>query len=101
MLDLKSNELDWLATHLGHNIAVHREFYRLPMNVVEVAKVGKLLTAVEKGVQRYSGKSLDEIDLTDIGRDCVNVVMWYVVIKYGMLGNYCLLPDLKEFLRLF
>ena len=27
ILDLRENELDWLARHLGHEITVHREYY--------------------------------------------------------------------------
>ena len=45
-LNLKNNELDSLAKFLGHDINVHREFYRLPQNTIELAKVSKLLLAV-------------------------------------------------------
>lgn len=98
MLDLKSNELDWLATHLGHNIAVHREYYRLPMNVVEVAKVGKLLTAVEKGVQKYSGRSLDEIDLTDLGTtpQLIPIALVHIGIEIWILRSFADEDDDEE-----
>ena len=36
MLNLKENELDVLAGFLGHDIRVHREFYRLPQDIMQV-----------------------------------------------------------------
>lgn len=63
ILNLKDNELDVLANFMGHDIRVHREFYRLPENTVQVAKVSKILLAMEKGASQYKGKSLDEIDI--------------------------------------
>jgi len=64
ILDLQENELDWLARHLGHDIRVHREYYRLHDSTIELAKVGKLLYTVDEGkTSQWAGKSLDEIDL--------------------------------------
>ena len=65
-MDLKENELDSLADHMGHNIAVHRQYYRLPSTTVEVAKVGKLLMAAEQGLDKYAGRTLDEVELSDL-----------------------------------
>lgn len=64
-MDLRSNELDSLADHLGHNIAVHREYYRLPSSTIEISKVGKLLMAAERGLDKFAGKTLDDIELSD------------------------------------
>ena len=64
ILDLQENELDWLARHLGHDIRVHREYYRLHDSTIELAKVGKLLCTVDEGkASQWAGRSLDEIDL--------------------------------------
>jgi len=64
ILDLQENELDWLARHLGHDITVHREYYRLHESTIELAKVGKILTTVDEGkTSQWAGKSLDQIDL--------------------------------------
>ncbi len=46
-MNLAENESDWLARHLGHDIKVHREFYRLRESTVELEKVSKILTASE------------------------------------------------------
>ncbi|XP_014873036.1 uncharacterized protein LOC106936497 [Poecilia latipinna] len=64
VLNLKTTELDQLADFLGHNIAVHRKHYRLPEGTVQLAKVSKVLLALEQGrLGEYKGKSLDEIHL--------------------------------------
>jgi hypothetical protein len=65
VFSLNDVEVDWLARHLGHDIRVHREYYRLHSATVELAKISKLLLAVEEGdASKWRGKSLDDIDLT-------------------------------------
>ena len=49
VLRLKKNELDWLARHMGHDIHVHREYYRLHESTLELAKVFRLLIAFDEG----------------------------------------------------
>ncbi|KAI7790437.1 hypothetical protein IRJ41_024412 [Triplophysa rosa] len=69
VMNLKDNELDQLADFLGHDIRVHREYYRLPQSTIQLAKISKLLMAMEKGsVKDIQGKSLDEIgdDIDDM-----------------------------------
>ena len=52
-------DVDWLARHLGHDIRVHRQFYRLHESTAELAKVSKLLLAVDAGnIEQVQGKSL-------------------------------------------
>ena len=64
VLSLKEQEIDWLARHLGHDIRTHREYYRLHESTIEIAKVSKLLLAVDSGkAGELIGKSLDEIDI--------------------------------------
>ncbi len=64
VIDLSESELDWLARHMGHDIAVHREYYRLHDSTLEVAKDSKLLLAVEKGhASKLQGKKLSKIEL--------------------------------------
>lgn len=62
-MDIKEHELEFLTKHLGHTMGTHRKYYRLPSNALEVAKVGKLLLALEAGVDKYAGMSLDDISL--------------------------------------
>ncbi|XP_067357520.1 uncharacterized protein [Channa argus] len=64
VLNLKTTELDQLADFLGHNIEVHRKHYRLPEGTLQLAKISKVLLAMEQGrLGEYKGKSLDEIHL--------------------------------------
>ncbi|GFS10388.1 hypothetical protein ElyMa_001322100 [Elysia marginata] len=51
VINLEENEMDILASHIGHDIRVHREYYmyRLPQDVLETAMVGKLLVMMERG----------------------------------------------------
>ncbi len=46
-MNLKNNELNQLAKFLGHDIRVHREYYRLSENTIQLAKVSKLLLSLE------------------------------------------------------
>lgn len=67
LLDMKNSEFDLLCRHMGHTATVHREFYRLPSHTLELAKMSKLLLAVERGnLNALTGKSLDEIDVNHI-----------------------------------
>ena len=47
VLPLKEHEIGWLAKHLGYDIRTHREYYRLHDSTIELAKVSKLLLAMD------------------------------------------------------
>lgn len=64
ILNLKNHELDQVANFLGHDIRTHREYYRLPEATTQLAKISKLLLAMEKGsLKSVQGKTLDEIEI--------------------------------------
>ena len=64
ILNLKNHELDQVAHFLGHDIHVHLEYYRLPEATTQLAKISKLLLAMDKGPLRsLQGKTLDEIEI--------------------------------------
>jgi len=64
VFSLTNVELEELARHMGHELSVHRSFYRLQEDVIELAKVSKLLIAVEEGkAHKYKGVPLDDINL--------------------------------------
>ena len=53
-----------LAGFLGHDIKVHREYYRLPEYTIQIAKCGKLLMLMDRGnINDFAGKTLDEIEI--------------------------------------
>ena len=63
ILNLKESELDVLATFMGHDLRIHREYYRLPSDYLQVAKVSRIMLAMEKGeLHSFSGMTLDELD---------------------------------------
>ena len=65
LLDLKDNELEQLANHMGHDVTVHREYYRLPMETLLLAKMSKLLNLAQEGkTSQFKGKTLEEVSLS-------------------------------------
>ena len=67
IVDLEETQLRWLADHLGHNMDVHREYYRLRESTVELSKVSRLLLAMDEGKsQNFAGKKLSKIKLEGI-----------------------------------
>ncbi|XP_023182580.1 uncharacterized protein LOC111606694 [Xiphophorus maculatus] len=64
VLNLKDNEMDDLADFLGHDIRVHRQYYRLPEGTLQLAKISKVLLALERGqLSHFEGRNLDEISI--------------------------------------
>ncbi|CAH0546984.1 unnamed protein product [Brassicogethes aeneus] len=61
---MEKNELEQLATFMGHTEKTHSEFYRLPDDVYQTAKVSKILLLSKTGdFERYKGKRLEEIEI--------------------------------------
>ena len=70
LLALNNEELEWLANHLGHDITVHRNYYRLREDSLELGKVSRILYAADQGeVHCNAGKSLSQVQFSD--RDLV------------------------------
>lgn len=62
LLSLEDNQLDLLAQHMGHDIKTHRDYYRLPEDTLQVAKLSKLFLLMEQGnVKNLSGRTLDNV----------------------------------------
>ncbi|KAJ8046141.1 hypothetical protein HOLleu_04717 [Holothuria leucospilota] len=69
VFNLQDNELDILATFMGHDIAVHRNYYRLPEQTLQLVKVSRILLAMDSGqTLDFNGKSLDEIEINIDGK---------------------------------
>ena len=46
---------------MGHNIAVHHEFYRIPSTSLEIAKISQILMASESGtVHKLAGMTINQ-----------------------------------------
>ncbi|XP_054872280.1 uncharacterized protein LOC111580096 isoform X3 [Amphiprion ocellaris] len=64
VLNLSNTELDQLAVFLGHDITVHRQFYRLPEGTLQLAKISKILMALDQGrLAEFKGRTLDDINI--------------------------------------
>ena len=62
VVNLKKNELDMLAKFMGHDIAIHREFYQLPSETMQSAHIAKRFLLMETGdIGKHRGKSLDDL----------------------------------------
>ena len=62
---MEEYELDGLAGFLVHDLRIHREYYRLPQNRVQLAKVVRILMAADRGVSEFTRKRLQDIVLKD------------------------------------
>lgn len=68
VLNMTDTDMDQLANFLGHDIRIHREFYRLPDKTLQLAKISKVLLALESGrLAEFHGKNLDEITIDPNG----------------------------------
>ena len=70
LVDMDENVMGWLAKHLGHDLHIHKEFYRMQESTLEMAVVGNLLVAIDKRrAPNFQGKNLRDISLQgSIGR---------------------------------
>lgn len=70
ILGLSETNLDVLAKFMGHDIRIHRQFYRLPENTVDLAKVTKIMHLINTGnMSKYKGKDFDDIEFSQIGNN--------------------------------
>ena len=68
LLNLKDHEMDIVAGFMGHDIRIHRQYYRLPEETLQLCKVSKILLNMENGrIPHFQGKSLDEITVNPDG----------------------------------
>ena len=64
VLALKEHEMDMLASFMGHDLRIHREFYRMPLDIHQVARFSKEFLACEEGrINEFAGKCLSDINL--------------------------------------
>lgn len=73
LFDLNHGELEWLSNHMGHDLNIHKDFYRLHDSTIEIAKVSRLLMAIDTGnAAQFVGKQLTEISLEEFGYGDIN-----------------------------
>jgi hypothetical protein len=47
ILTLKEHELDMLASFIGRDVRIHRQFYRLPQDVLQTSLIAKVFLMME------------------------------------------------------
>ncbi|XP_072047723.1 uncharacterized protein [Amphiura filiformis] len=66
VMNLQENEQDILASFMGHDLRVHREFYRLPERTLQLAKVSKVLLQMQAGnIRNLAGRSLNDVEIEE------------------------------------
>ena len=64
LLSLNQHELEQLCSFMGHDFSVHLEYYRLPSDTEELARVSQILMKMENGATIKSlGKRIKDIVL--------------------------------------
>nr|CAI5817389.1 unnamed protein product [Callosobruchus analis] len=86
------NDLEQLATFMGHTEKTHSSFYRLPDDVYQTAKVSKLLLLSKNdNLEAYKGKNLDEIkidfNVSDEESDDVNATAREIYVGKELQTN--------------
>ena len=86
ILNMSKNELDQLANFLGHDVRIHRSFYRLPEDTLQLAKVSKILLALDRGqISEFAGQSLDDITINPQGETFFKIAIFkfYLILKFS------------------
>lgn len=101
VLNLSNTELDQLADFLGHDVRVHRQFYRLPEGTLQLAKVSKVLMALEQGrLSELKGMTLDDISIDPEGTNYLSLTFLYITenlcVDVFLLGHIGV-SELNEF----
>lgn len=66
ILKMDTDDLEQLASFMGHTMKTHSEWYRLPSDVYQTAKVSKiLLHAQNNSIDKYKGCNLSELEVGD------------------------------------
>ncbi len=64
LLNLSPEENRNLCTFMNHTEKTHKEFYELPQDIFQTAKISKLLILMDQGkAGEFKGKSLNEIQI--------------------------------------
>lgn len=66
MLEISQSDRQILANFMGHSDAVHGKYYKLPDTILDRCKVAQVLIALNSGKAEYRGRSLEDIQATDV-----------------------------------
>ncbi|KAL3871864.1 hypothetical protein ACJMK2_039836 [Sinanodonta woodiana] len=72
LFDLTPGELELRVNHMGHDINIHKDIYHLHDSAVEIAKVSRLLLAINSGnAATFQGKRWQDSGIDDLDDDLV------------------------------
>lgn len=64
VVDLSPVETESLSDYMGHSLNIHKNFYRLHDSVIELAKVSRVLMAVDiTEIAKYQGQRLEDMNI--------------------------------------
>ena len=64
VLNMTNDEKDLMSRHLAHNLKTHDAYYRQCEASLSLAKVSRLLIAVEDGqLDQFKGKTMEEVEI--------------------------------------
>nr|XP_032289123.1 uncharacterized protein LOC6637003 isoform X2 [Drosophila virilis] len=70
MLNVKDFQIDRLANFMGHHKDIHKEIYRIPVTVAEIAEVSQMLmAALGNNVEDKNTVALDQFEEKDSESD--------------------------------
>jgi len=75
LIDMTPGQVQWLSSHLGHEIGTHKRNYRLHPKEIEVTKVGRILCAMDSG-SSVAGKRMST--LTEGMQPCCIPLYFYM-----------------------
>ncbi len=71
---MTEHELKLMSEHLGHDLEVNMDVYRLQTSTLEKTKVARLLVAVDNGMaHRFRGHQLNEIPIEGTSVQLLNM----------------------------
>ncbi|KAF5307703.1 hypothetical protein FQR65_LT18362 [Abscondita terminalis] len=66
VLKMGNEDLEQLATFMGHTTKTHSEWYRLPSDIYQTAKVSKILLLAQKNsIDQFKGRRLDDLQVDE------------------------------------
>nr|XP_032289146.1 uncharacterized protein LOC26531323 isoform X3 [Drosophila virilis] len=66
MLNVKDVQIDRLANFMGHHKDIHKEIFRIPVTVAEIAEVSQMLmAALGNNVEDENTVALDQLEEND------------------------------------
>lgn len=62
---LSEEDFSILADCMGHSLATMRNYYRVPQDILLLAKCSTVFLAADQGVKHYKGRKLHKVELPE------------------------------------